>query len=67
MTTQNVAWPMTIVQMPNGRSAVLNELFSAMPVTMPGRAMGSSSRKRDRLAPEEAVAMHREGRAATRG
>ncbi len=43
MTTQNVAWPMMMVQMPNGTSPVLNAALSAMPVTMPGSAMGSST------------------------
>src|SRR5690242_12455880 len=43
MTTQKVAWPMMIVRMPNGMPVLWNADSNAMPVTMPGRAMGSTS------------------------
>ena len=37
---QNVAWPTTIANMPSGNDRVANVVLSAMPVTMPGRAIG---------------------------
>ena len=37
---QNVAWPMTIVSSPSERPIVLNVAFSAIPVTIPGSAIG---------------------------
>ena len=37
---QNVAWPMTIVKSPSGTPSVANVVDSAIPVTMPGRAIG---------------------------
>ena len=42
---QNVVWPITIVQKPGGRSKISppdSVDFSAMPVTMPGSAIGST-------------------------
>ena len=44
MTMQNVAWPATIVQKPGSMRALLIAASSAMPVTMPGSAIGSTSR-----------------------
>ena len=41
---QNVAWPITIVQMLNGISKLLIVELRAMPVTMPGSAIGSTSK-----------------------
>ena len=45
---QNVAWPTITVNspspMPNGVSTSRNVAFSAMPVTMPGSAIGSTTR-----------------------
>src|SRR5574343_1665222 len=39
-TMQNVAWPVTMVSMPDSSPASLNADSSAMPVTMPGKAIG---------------------------
>ena len=45
---QNVAWPTMIVNSPsatpNGSSTSRNVAFSAMPVTMPGSAIGRITR-----------------------
>ena len=40
MTTQNVAWPSTIVQTLNGIPARLNAERSEIPVKIPGSAIG---------------------------
>ena len=46
MTMQNVAWPMITVARPSVMpSADVNVAFSAMPVTMPGSVIGSTTRK----------------------
>ncbi len=46
MTTQNVAWPMITVASPSVTpSAEVKVAFSAMPVTMPGSVIGSTTRK----------------------
>ena len=37
---QNVAWPMTIASIPSGRPVVANVVLRAIPVTMPGSAIG---------------------------
>ena len=64
MTMQNVACPTITVNRPscrpNGVSTVLNALFSAMPVTMPGSAIGRMTSSETRLPAEEPVALHRE-------
>ena len=54
MTTQNVAWPMMIVIMPNSMPIVRNVVFErdAGDDARAGRSAGSSE-ERDRLAPEE--------------
>ena len=48
-TMQNVAWPRITVKRPNeipsGTSTVLNAELSAIPVTMPGKAIGRITRK----------------------
>src|SRR4051794_25990909 len=44
-TTQNVACAITIVSRPHGRPRTRKALFSAIPVTTPGSAMGSRTRK----------------------
>src|SRR5437763_723111 len=44
MTTQNVAWPTTIVQIENVMCPARNAELSAMAVTMPGSAIGKTSR-----------------------
>ena len=43
MTMQNVACPTTSVKNVSPPSAWVNRVFSAMPVTMPGSAIGSST------------------------
>ncbi|MCY1556730.1 hypothetical protein D9M68_935050 [compost metagenome] len=43
MTTQKVAWPTTMVQKPGLTSMSLKAESRAMPVTMPGRAIGRIS------------------------
>ena len=45
MTMQNVAWPATMVQKPGSRPASLMADSSAMPVMMPGSAIGSANSK----------------------
>jgi hypothetical protein len=50
---------MTMVQKEKGISIMPIVERSAMPVTMPGRAMGSSSASEITLAAKEAAAMHR--------
>ena len=58
---QNVACPMMTVAVPNRMpQEVLNAALSAMPVTMPGSAIGRITRKLTVVAPEEPVALHRE-------
>src|SRR5262245_5306107 len=41
---QKVAWPSTMVQNENSRSMMLKADLSAMPVMMPGNAIGSTNR-----------------------
>ena len=43
-TMQNVEWPIMIVHTPNGCSNVLMPERSAMPVMMPGKAIGRTRR-----------------------
>ncbi len=43
ITMQNVAWPATSVKNVSPPSAWVKSVFSAMPVTMPGSAIGSST------------------------
>jgi hypothetical protein len=44
-TMQNVAWPTTIVSSPSDTpSTCVKVEFSAMPVTMPGSAIGRTTR-----------------------
>ncbi|MCY1557478.1 hypothetical protein D9M68_943280 [compost metagenome] len=43
ITTQKVAWPMTMVSIPGSIPRPLNAESRAMPVMMPGRAMGRIS------------------------
>ena len=43
MTMQNVAWPATMVQKPGSGPASLIADSSAMPVMIPGNAMGSTN------------------------
>ena len=57
---QNVAWPTMIVISPNSTPNVWNVELKAMPVTTPGRAIGRTSRKLDRLPAEERVALDRQ-------
>ena len=40
---QKVAWPTTIAKNPKGKPTCANVVDSAMPVTMPGRAIGSTT------------------------
>ncbi len=42
---QNVAWPMMIVSRPKSMPMVRNAVLRAIPVTMPGRAIGRMTRK----------------------
>src|SRR5580765_5585476 len=44
MTTQNVAWPITIVHIDTVMCPAMKNELSAIPVTMPGSAIGSTSR-----------------------
>src|SRR5258707_1361613 len=68
---QNVAWPITMVQMLNGMSIRPREERSAMPVTMRGRAGGSTtrndtaSRPKKRLLATASAAMVPNTRAST--
>ena len=39
-TTQNVAWPTTIVSTPNSKPIVRNAVLRPSPVTIPGKARG---------------------------
>ena len=57
---QNVAWPIMIVHRLKGIPWVLMPVRNAIPVTIPGSAIGKHQDERDRLAAEEPVAMHRE-------
>ena len=54
---QNVAWPTMTVNrpelMPSGSSIVRKALFSAMPVTMPGSAIGRTTSSETAFAAEE--------------
>jgi hypothetical protein len=43
MTMQNVAWPTTMARKPSGKSICANVVDNAMPVTMPGRAIGNTT------------------------
>ncbi len=53
MTMQNVAWPTITVARPSVTpSAEVNVAFSAMPVTMPGNVIGSTTRKLTTLRPK---------------
>ena len=67
-TMQNVACPMITVQQPERRRrrTVRNAEFSAMPVTMPGSAIGRTTRKLIGVAAEEAVALPRRRRPSCR-
>src|SRR3954454_10275660 len=49
---QNVACPITIVSNPNGRPISRNALLRAMPVTMPGSAIGRRTRSEIVLRPK---------------
>ena len=53
-TTQNVAWPTMIVISPKSKPTVRNAVFSAMPVTMPGRASGRTTTKHSVWRPKNA-------------
>src|SRR4051812_27158391 len=44
MTMQNVAWPATMVQNDGSMAPSFMAASSAMPVTMPGNAIGSANR-----------------------
>src|SRR5579863_9121724 len=63
MTTQNVAWPMTIVQIERLMWPAMKAELSAIPVTIPGNAIGRTSRndtasrpkKRKRATPNAAA------------
>ena len=57
---QNVAWATISVKRPSVDAGLGNAELRAMPVTMPGRAIGSTMRKLDRVAAEEPEAMHGE-------
>ena len=64
-TMQKVAWPTMIVKRPalmpkTGLSTFWMTDCSAIPVTMPGSAMGRIDQQRDRVAPEEPVAGQRQ-------
>ena len=62
MTTQNVAWPTITVARPSVTpSADVKVAFSAIPVTMPGNVIGSTTRKLTTVAAEEPVPLHGEG------
>ena len=57
ITMENVAWP-TITEnnpspMPSGSSTVLNVLFRATPVTMPGSAIGRTTSRFTVLLPKK--------------
>ena len=51
-TMQNVPWPMTTVVKPRSHPSRMKVLRSATPVTMPGRAMGSTMRNDRELRPK---------------
>ena len=51
---QNVAWPMTIVRRPSDTpSTCVKVELSAMPVTMPGSAIGSTTRNETASRPKK--------------
>ena len=62
MTTQNVAWPMTIVISPKSIPTVWNVVRSAIPVTTPGSAIGRMNRNEIVSLPEEPEALDGERR-----
>src|SRR5205085_2215957 len=53
MTTQKVAWPVTIVHCDSAMLPVTKAELSAMPVTIPGSAMGSTRRKETASRPKK--------------
>ena len=59
ITMQNVACPATRVKNVSPPRAWVNSVFSAMPVTMPGSAIGQQHEQRHRVAAEEVVAHQR--------
>ena len=53
-TMQNVAWPMMTVSRPSDTpSTCVNVAFSAMPVTMPGSAIGRTTRNETASRPKK--------------
>ncbi len=64
MTTQKVAWPMMIVQMPEREVGRAERAVQRHAGDDAGQGDGQEQQEGDRLAPEEAVAMHGEGGAA---
>jgi hypothetical protein len=55
ITMQNVAWPMITVARPSVTpSAEVNVALSAIPVTMPGSVIGSTTRKLTTFLPKNA-------------
>jgi hypothetical protein len=53
-TMQNVAWPMTIVSSPSDTpSTCVKVELSAMAVTIPGSAIGSTTRKETASRPKK--------------
>ena len=50
---QNVAWPMMIVIRPSSSPIVRNAVLRAMPVTMPGNAMGRITRNETTSRPKK--------------
>ena len=57
---QKVAWPITMARTPNGTPNVSIADRSAIAVTIPGSAIGSTSRNDTAVAAEEPEAMYRE-------
>ena len=51
-TMQNVAWPMMIANRPNGIPEAFTDEFRAIAVTIPGSAIGSTSRNETELRPK---------------
>src|SRR5437588_5828962 len=53
MTMQKVAWPMTIVQSESEMWPVTKKEFSAIPVMIPGSAIGSTTRNETTSRPKK--------------
>src|SRR3990172_1125823 len=53
MTTQNVAWPITIVHSERSTDQNTKNEFSAMPVMIPGRAIGKTNRNETAFCPKK--------------